>query len=272
MIINNEPNILETGFNLKITDNNKTLYEPFVNKNYLDKDALNFRYDSIEEFFSESITIAANTYNVLKEWEQINFLTIKVSNKHNTPPSFNLKLDNINGQVLNLNEFVHLQFSEGINKFYISNPTEESQQFDIVYIKSNYKGTKVLNNYYKKSDTLLFWNIKHNLGKKPNYIFIGLNGKLLSPSYVTRIEDDNQIFFTFDEPYKGYIYFYNNFNYEQPLYKDTWEIEHNQDSMPNILVLDTNGAPITDYEITYFNTNKIILTFQNPRAGKALLY
>lgn len=272
MIINNLPNFLETGFDFRIVDSsNKILYKP-VNPNPLDKNDVIFKYDNIEDYFIESFTIEPNTYDILKIWDRINFLNIKVSNKANIIPAFNLKLEQANGQVLNLNEFIHLQFSEGISKFYISNPTSEPQVFEILYIKSKFKGDKILNNYFKKTDTLLDWNIKHNLGYAPNFIFIGNEGEILEPEYVLEISNNNQLYLKFEIPYQGFIYLYKYFNYEQTIYVDQWIIEHNLNSMPNILVLDTNGAPITQYEVTYFDTNKIILTFENPRAGKVLLY
>lgn len=271
MITDNKPDILETGFDFRITDGNKILYRPY-HPDSLEKNDITFKYDNIEDYFIESFTIEPNTYDVLKVWNRINFLNIKVSNKNNKQPLFNLKLEQANGQVLNLNEFVHLQFAEGISKFYISNPTNETQLYEILYAKSKFKGDKILNNYFKKTDTLVYWNIKHNLGYIPSFKFISTTGEILEPNYILEIEDTNQLLFKFETPYQGFIYLYNNVSYEQSIYKDVWIIEHNLNAMPNILVLDTNNSPITEYIITYFDINKIILTFENPRAGKALLY
>lgn len=275
MLINGEPNFLETGFSIGIKGkNDEYIYKPYTNVNSLYKDDLNFKYDSIQDYFSETITIPANTYDLERKWNSINFLTIKASNDFaGLMPAFNLKLNNNNSQVLNFNEFVHLQFSEPITKFYISNPGPESIHLTITYIKSNYTTGKIFNNFYYKTDSLLYWDIKHNLGIIPKYTFLSNQDTIVNPEHTITYEDANRLVLKFTEPYKGYIYFTNDYTFEQSIFQTEWVIDHNLNKIPNILIVDTNDSPITKLAtITYIDTKKIILTFEQERAGKVFLY
>lgn len=61
-----------------------------------------------------------------------------------------------------------------------------------------------------------------------------------------------------------------NFVYTQSVAASTWDVVHNLNKLPSILVIDTAGTVIQgEYEIV--DSNHVILRFSAPFAGKAIL-
>ena len=60
------------------------------------------------------------------------------------------------------------------------------------------------------------------------------------------------------------------FEFTQNIPSTTWTIQHNLNYIPNVTTEDTNGEDIIG-AITVVDDNQIIITFNNPVAGKAYL-
>lgn len=61
-----------------------------------------------------------------------------------------------------------------------------------------------------------------------------------------------------------------NFIFYQSSAASTWNVNHNMGKMPAVVVVDSGDTTIIG-DITYIDTNNIVLTFAFPFAGKAYL-
>ena len=61
------------------------------------------------------------------------------------------------------------------------------------------------------------------------------------------------------------------FVFTQGTVSNVWDIEHNTDTFPSVEVVDTQETSILGFQIEYINSNRLILTFILPFAGKAFL-
>jgi hypothetical protein len=59
--------------------------------------------------------------------------------------------------------------------------------------------------------------------------------------------------------------------FDFPTPDDEWEIEHNRNTYPNVLVLDTLDRPGHPFDIEYPDLNTVIIKHEPPMAGKAIL-
>lgn len=58
--------------------------------------------------------------------------------------------------------------------------------------------------------------------------------------------------------------------FEQTTALDTWVIQHNLDRYPSVSIVDSAGTQVCG-EITYENSNKIVITFTEAFTGTAYL-
>lgn len=61
------------------------------------------------------------------------------------------------------------------------------------------------------------------------------------------------------------------FVFTQGMVSRVWDIQHNTDKFPSVEVVDTQETSILGFQIEYINSNRLILTFILPFAGKAFL-
>lgn len=61
------------------------------------------------------------------------------------------------------------------------------------------------------------------------------------------------------------------FVFTQGTVSNVWDIQHNTDTFPSVEVVDTQETSILGFQIEYINSNRLILTFILPFAGKAFL-
>lgn len=65
---------------------------------------------------------------------------------------------------------------------------------------------------------------------------------------------------------------FRTYTHVQPLAALTWTINHDLNSYPSVVVLDTDAPPRQIYgDVAYVDANQITVTFSVPVAGKALL-
>ena len=66
------------------------------------------------------------------------------------------------------------------------------------------------------------------------------------------------------------IIYDKTFVYNQVASSDVWEIEHNLDKYPSVMVVDSGGSVVVG-EIVYIDKNNIRITFTSAFSGKAYL-
>lgn len=263
---------LKIGFDYNVVadlSNMNPSFKPFPNKNRLDKTDLELVYSGINKTFNEDFTLEPLTWDLPFEWKKIDYLTILAEESN---PNFYIKLESKTAPSIGINRFLHLPFNKGISKFYLSNPNQSPLNVKIIYVSNDTTSDRVNNSLYKKTDSLLFWHIKHNLGIKPVYTFLDNLGNPTEPEYDLEIYDENEILFSFTEPYTGYVFLDYYYSFEQPTYANVWVLEHNLDKYPSIVAFDTFGGVLTNYTVTYDSPDQITLTFNNNQAGRALAY
>ncbi len=263
------------GFDYDVVSNlesERSLFKPFPNKSRLDKTDLLFVYDNITNYHQDRLVLEPSTWDMLIEYEKIDFLTINGDHGSDRPGYFTIKFDSITAPSLDILGYLHIPFAKPINKFYISNPTQEKLYVDIVYLKKSSQTDKVNTNLYQKTDTMLYWHIKHNFGIEPTYTFLDNTGTPIEPSYTVELYNKNEIVFHFSEPYQGYVFFNDYMILDVDDYASTWEATHNLDKYPSILAFDTLGARLTNFTKVYDDLNKVTLHFTKQQAGKLIVY
>lgn len=243
-------------------------FEPFSNKNKLLKTDIELSYNGIEKSFCGDFTIDGLTWDLPFEWSKIDYLTVFCE----TPEDFMIKLESKSSPNIGINQFLHLQFSKAITKFYLSNPNQNPIDVRLVYLSNTSVSDRINDNLYKKSDTNLYWHIKHNLGYEPDYGFLDLTGKEIEPDYSLEIFNKNELLFNFTDIFNGYVFFNRYFMFVEPEYSDTWTISHNLDKYPSVVVFDTLGGTLDNYTRIYESPNIVKLVFDKQQAGKAILY
>lgn len=61
-----------------------------------------------------------------------------------------------------------------------------------------------------------------------------------------------------------------HFEFTQGVASDTWEVQHNLDKYPSVMVVDTGNNEVLGCT-QHIDKNKLIITFGNPFTGKAYL-
>jgi hypothetical protein len=62
----------------------------------------------------------------------------------------------------------------------------------------------------------------------------------------------------------------SNFEFTQGVASAVWNINHNLDKYPSIMVVDSGGTVVVGQE-QYIDKNNIVITFAAPFSGKAYL-
>ena len=276
MIINNTPNYLLLGVDYVVTNDTSTekrVFNPFVNDNRIEKNDFTIKLENIRKTYSHEFEIPALTWDMPFEFERIDVLTIKAECEVDyVQPDFSIKLESSTNPAIDIREYITIPFSNGIRKFYISNPLQYKLFVKIVYLMTGYKNSKINSRLYKKEDNLLYWNIKHNLGVKPVFFFLNEAGEKVIPDYTILSEDKNELRLNFDEVFNGYIVLDHYTTHDQLDNSKTWTKEHDLDKYPSILVFNGADQQETDFEVSYITSNTISLTFPAAIKGKALLY
>ena len=136
---------------------------------------------------------------------------------------------------------------------------------------SSLQNTGIKQLTFAQQSSVTEWNITHNLGAYPEVTVIDNSGsKVFCDIYY---ESLNNLKLIFETSFSGIAALTANEssqgNFTQSLASNTWNVIHNLNRYPDIIIFDTSMGNLRVYgDITYVSLNELMVEFGYPVAGE----